>query len=283
MFSSIIKADEENFPKSFILLQQEAILANTSLLSGFEYLIRGHTEDVYKGAYYAAFFDLSIGIERLLKLSILTHSFIENDCSIPKPINFKKTYGHKILDLYSTVQKIDKYPTKIPVLEKLNHKILSFFQEFAEAKLGRYYNIEGLFNSEMTDPIQNWEKIMDDVKCNDITERTFHALECKVFRNINPALQLDDLAHNTGYVNGVYKYHLYQRVNRCMLWRIIGLLRPIIRMLNDMSMECHKIETEKLLQNMPSIPYFDEFFLFAYSSKEAVFRRKIWTTLAIPK
>jgi hypothetical protein len=283
MFTSIIKVDETSFSKSFVLLQQEGILANTSLLSGFEYLIRGHTEDAYKGAYYAAFFDLSIGIERLLKLTILTHSFIENGCNVPQPINFKKDYSHRLMDLYSNVQGIDKYATKIPELGNLDKKILSFLHEFAEAKLGRYYNIEGLFNSKMIDPILQWERVMDDIKCNDISESTFHNLESKVFSTINPALQLDDITHNTGYVSGVYKYYLYQRINRCVLWRIIEFLRPILRMLGDMSMECHRIETEQLSRSSPSIPYFDEIFLFAYSSKEAVFRKKIWTTLAIPK
>jgi len=283
MFAKIIQVDKSVFPKSFILLQQEAILTNTSLLSGFEYLIRGHTEDVYKGAYYAAFFDLSIGIERLLKLTILTHLFIENDCNIPKPINFKKDYGHNLLDLYSAVRNINQYDTIIPVLDNLDAKILSFLRDFAEAKIGRYYNIEGLFHSQMVDPINQWEEIMDHIKVSDIPERVFHSLEAKVFNNIDPVLQLDDIANNTGYVHSVYKYHLYAKINRYTLWRIIEFLRPILNMLDDMSMECHRMDTEELSRNCPSIPYFSEIFLFAYSDRQTVFKRKKWTSLAMPQ
>lgn len=69
MFSRLIQTNETFFPKSFWLLQQEAILANSCILTGFEFMIKGGFDDRNKGHYYTSFFQISIGIERILKLT----------------------------------------------------------------------------------------------------------------------------------------------------------------------------------------------------------------------
>ena len=60
------------FSISFQLLQQEAFLAQSNLLSGFDHLIKGSHVERHKGGYYVAFFSLSTALERFMKLLLAT-------------------------------------------------------------------------------------------------------------------------------------------------------------------------------------------------------------------
>lgn len=103
MFSKIIKVDISNFPRSFVLLQQEALLANASLLSGFEYLVKASFNDKGVGAYYAAFFDLTIGFERIMKLAIIAdHMWLRTTLNRPQ----KRKLGHMVMTSYLFIMTV---------------------------------------------------------------------------------------------------------------------------------------------------------------------------------
>lgn len=278
MFTKIIKVDESQFPASFTLLMQEAVLANSSLLSGFEYLVNGSFDVKGKGAYYAAFFDLTIGFERLMKLAIITDHMIRNDCKAHDSEKLKKEFGHNLLKLMNRSAEIcSKYD--VPVTEikvgEINHQILQFLTDFADAQKGRYFNITNTTHAD--DPIAKWKELLYEIARQDFSEQMFSDLETRVFRDINPALQLDDIAHNTGYVQSLYEYKKTLLANRYALWRIINILRPITELLSKISEKCHEIETTVRIQNFPSIPYFDEVFLFRFTDRKSAMRRKRWT------
>ena len=59
------------FDRKFTLLTQEAHLAKNTLLSGFDLLLKANFFQDKDGYFYSAFFNLSIGMERLLKLDAL--------------------------------------------------------------------------------------------------------------------------------------------------------------------------------------------------------------------
>ena len=50
MFTKMIKLDTRHFPKSWLLLQQEAILANSCIRTGFEFMVKGGYDDVIQRA-----------------------------------------------------------------------------------------------------------------------------------------------------------------------------------------------------------------------------------------
>lgn len=280
MFDSVYKVDIANFPNSFQLLQQEAILADSSLLSGFEYLVKGSFDAKGKGAYYAAFFDLSIGFERIMKLVIITDFVVDNDFKSYDPQKLKDDYGHKIKKLFEACFKIiEKYEIDLPESkeEDLNGQILTFLTDFADAQKGRYFNINN--TTKQDDPIDNWQTLLDAIARQDFSEAIWHRLESKTFNAISPALQLDDIANNTGYVKSVHQYHKTLLANRYALWRMIKLLEPLANTLGKISMKCHEIETGTSPQDYPSIPYFDEFFLFRHTQRREVMKRKRWTDL----
>ena len=56
-----------------------------------------------KGSFYSSFFQLSIGIERFLRLSSYSILMIENNLEARLPYTLKK-FSHNIAELHKTVQ-----------------------------------------------------------------------------------------------------------------------------------------------------------------------------------
>lgn len=139
------------------LLANEAALTASLLSNGLNALRRA---DVYnQGLYYQAFFSLSIGIERLLKMIILSQHRYENNGDFPTNINLRKL-GHDIV-------KLCEYIGVNFGTNTIYFDILSFLNVFA--KKSRYYNIDSMLNADIsyTNPLNDWavisEKILNSV------------------------------------------------------------------------------------------------------------------------
>jgi len=111
------------------LLANEASLTSSLLGSGLNALRRADTYN--KGLYYQAFFSLSIGIERLLKIIIINQYRCENEGTFPKDIKLKKL-SHNLIDLCEH--------TGISFRNSLHIKIIEFLSSFSTK--ARYYNID---------------------------------------------------------------------------------------------------------------------------------------------
>lgn len=285
MYDYLIEANTASWPRSFLLLQQEAILAKSSVLSGFEFMIKGGFDDVYKGHYYTAFFQLSIGIERMLKLAIISDHMFRNSYQ-PPDIKTIKAYGHDLLALYQRAREIsDTYSNVIfPVLEdkSIRNNILIFMNDFA-ASTGRYHNISNIAQVTNPDPLTTWWDIIDQIKCNDFSSRTHSWIESEVARRLNPNLQIQDIVENTGYVSGVYRFVMVDKANYYAVWNTLELIKPIIKLLSTISWKAHERDTSEqpIKYRAPHIPYYEEIFPILYTSKRDVLRRKRWTDLGL--
>ncbi len=90
---------DHNFPPSFLLLQQEGHLISSCLTNGLTELRAANVHN--KGAFYSALFNLSVGIERLLKAIVIIEHMLNNNLSVPNKRQLKR-YGHNIVELYDT-------------------------------------------------------------------------------------------------------------------------------------------------------------------------------------
>lgn len=91
------------FPSSFLLLQQEGYLISSCLGTGPTEFRNAHVHN--KDAFYIALFNPSIGIERLLKAIVIIDHMLNNSLSVPTKKQLK-SYGHNIVQLYNTCEKI---------------------------------------------------------------------------------------------------------------------------------------------------------------------------------
>jgi hypothetical protein len=85
------------FSATWYLLEQEGLLAQACLCNGLTALRRANLGDK-KGLFYSAFFELSIGFERVLKLVLILDHMARNQL-VPPDSKTVEDYGHKLRSL----------------------------------------------------------------------------------------------------------------------------------------------------------------------------------------
>lgn len=97
------------FDKKFTLLAQEAHLAKNTLLSGFDLLLKANFFKNTDGYFYSAFFHLSIGMERILKLAVITHYMLGNDYRSPTVKQLKKNLGMMLVSSIASAKSLCQF------------------------------------------------------------------------------------------------------------------------------------------------------------------------------
>lgn len=143
------------------LLLKEAGLASTCIGQGMTILKKANF--VNKWNYYQAFFLLTIGIERLLKIIIVTKYRVDNNSSFPNN-SYLKQLGHDIKKLMTIIEEYDLDKNEIEfITDDIQLDIIDFLTKFAKGS--RYYNLDALTGSEnQNDPLSDWKKIQEKIK-----------------------------------------------------------------------------------------------------------------------
>lgn len=274
----ILVQDISAFPKTFRLLQQEAILCRSCILTGLEHLLKGRIHGDQKGHYYSAFFQLSIGLERMMKLVYIAHYMLTNDIEAIDEKHLKKL-GHNLQKLYESAAKVavhyDSNCFGFTEVTKLDLSLLVFFDSFASAT-GRYYNISNLHSENSIDPIVKWRTVIDKIAKDDFSERLWNALERSTAKFAR-VLATGGVKFPEGYMDDVFADKVNERANYFAVWHIINLMKPLAETLDGVSMSLHHRDTQdKNGYNYPEFPYFDEFFDFCYYSKKDILKIKKW-------
>lgn len=160
-----------NFSPTFLLLQQEGYLISSSLSTGLTELRAAHVGN--KGAFYAALFNLSVGIERLLKVIVIIDHMLDNNLVAPTKRQLQKR-SHNILNLYDECRKLGaKQDVVIPSrteIDEINQKLLVLLSEFALS--ARYHNLDSLSYSQINlDPLNAWSEIVFCILRLDVSKR----------------------------------------------------------------------------------------------------------------
>ncbi|MCB9312419.1 MAG: hypothetical protein H6568_06605 [Lewinellaceae bacterium] len=140
------------------LLFKEAALSSMNLGVGLTFLRKYNFAQL--GFIYQAFFSLSVGIERLIKLMILYEYIYNNDNYPPK--NFLKSKGHDIEKLFEEAKILAKKYSQEHLIDKIekceiSSKIIKNLSDFA--KVNRYFQLDKLSGSNNTeDPIARWDR-----------------------------------------------------------------------------------------------------------------------------
>ncbi len=139
---------------------REANLACQLIGSGATALGRANYAD-NKGEYYSAFFGLSVGLERLVKLIVVADFAISNKGQMPTTDELRK-FGHKLCELIIKADTLAKkhrlnLTFRRPKTE-ISKQIVKCLDEFADAGKGRYANFEDLCGSKSgsNEPIRQW-------------------------------------------------------------------------------------------------------------------------------
>ncbi|MCR4705925.1 MAG: hypothetical protein K5641_07665 [Lachnospiraceae bacterium] len=199
-----------------VRMLEECELTSALLKSGLHSLRRAGMGE--KGIYYRAFFELSIAIERVLKIIIIMRYRRENEGAFPT-VNAENVVGHKLIELWRKAG--------IKELTGIHQKILVFLDEFAGYT--RYYNLDYIFekqgkNKNHGSVLSEWKGIQELISKKHGEKRYLHkeemsdmlAQNCKVLfygMEGDALTQIDyllDVAANADYIQGYSVLYVFE-------------------------------------------------------------------------
>ena len=139
-------------------MRREAALVRNLIGSGVTSLGKASYGDKI-GEYYAAFFGLSIGLERLAKLCIVVDYAIAHNGQTPTKLS---RFGHNLVKLLNYVDNSTaKYSLKLDYsrpTSRVSNAIVRCLDAFADAGRGRYANFAALGDPNLRheEPISKW-------------------------------------------------------------------------------------------------------------------------------
>ena len=276
------------FDKKFTLLAQEAHLAKNTLLSGFYLLLKANFFKDKDGYIYSAFFHLSIGMERILKLAVATHYMLENDYKTPTIKQLKKEFGHDVGELYRECQKLvpiyrasSKPAADLPIEDAA---LLDFFAEYGIGS--RYFNLNEVCEMKMDrSPLMKWldiaRALYEDHISWHVRERAASGLMHKMDRSGSPnsfTCNLDEGGHPMTIFDCLHRQMVVAKSAPIAIWRVVEVLRPIHYLLEAMAREARAYE-EKVNHSGMVIPHYEDFFYFLLADRESIKKRKTWLRL----
>lgn len=272
------------FSRTFTLLQQEGHLARASLLAGIDFLLRANLDERKIGNFYSSFFQLTIGIERILKLVVITNHMLENNYKPPTDGELKNKYGHNIKTTYlhalSVRNKWGDEKIMPPVSDSIDDKILDFLEKFANK--ARYYNLRELNNTTPDrGPLGDWYSICKKVanseiglvKLNKDSERIMHQMDQAGMVGYSATFDFD--GHPMTLFDEYWRMHVIQKVAPHVVFKIVQFITPLYDALRYITFEAVDYENKNQF-NLPVIPHLYEFFVFALANKPHALRRKSW-------
>jgi hypothetical protein len=274
------------FADSFVLLQQEGYLIRTSLAQGLTALRNANLSD--KGLYYAAFFGLSIGIERLLKVILILDHMARNSLNAPPTSTLRRQAGrtgHDLRALFAAAESIqsprDPHPLAFMRPQTLEHDILTHLSDFAEA-CGRYADLDALStNRPPADPLARWKDITSMILAIDVPQRSKRLARSKATA-VSTALA--DSAKVIAFDLDKRQLSVHEWVETPMMQdlaaaravvRVLRILSPLADFLEEVN-ERALNTVRRLAPHEPGVPFMREFFIYLTVDESVALRKKRW-------
>jgi len=272
------------FYKKFSLLTQEAHLAKNALLSGFDLLLKANFFQDKDGYFYSAFFHISIGMERILKLAVVTDYMLSNNYQTPTIKQLKKDFSHDIKTLYlESLNMMPRYLPNVIVPNRTNNDnaLIDFFTEYGTGT--RYFNLNEVCEAKMDrSPLDKWldlsRSIYEEYTLSQIRQKSAMNLIYKMDRvgsRNGFTFHLDEHGHQMTGFDCIHRQYLIEKSAPLIIWRLIELLQPIYFLLKAMACKATDYEIENKISSMV-IPHYEDFFDFLLAEKSTIKRRKKW-------
>ncbi|NGQ96597.1 hypothetical protein G3578_15650 [Brevibacillus sp. SYP-B805] len=252
------------------LLINEGYLASTSLNHGLTSLRKASLQ--FKGEYYQAFFQLSIGLERLMKLIILQEHMGKYK-KFPDNKSLR-VFGHNLIQLYERIMELtNEYNIEISSIDNISVKILKLLSEFAVSS--RYYNLDNLTGKKQGyNPLGQWRIIQNQItlkyfsnkKKKTVTKKSqifYQILDDVSFtlvydENNNVIHKVSELMINIEYAEKVQGYAVYH---------VYVVIKVLAQLLTEIEYKYHLYPCLR--------EFFEHFTLKDYTLTEIV-RKKRW-------
>jgi len=263
---------------SYLLLQQEGFLIQSCLTLGLSHLRSANVSE--KGNFYSASFQLSIGLERLMKAILIIDHMIKNNMSAPTIKEMKKK-GHKLAVLFDAVGELQIHSGPNPVSSfprtGTAFEILTLLGDFADNT--RYFNLNSLSQSQtVDDPLLRWSIIYSKILTEDITEKKRERI----------TQQSEMMAAMIGGLVSVFAHDLDQQplnVQKMLaspqlqdaaaphaVYYVTSVIHVLREVLNAISMGAYQVTAG----GPAAIPDMGEFFHWLWMDRASILRKKRW-------
>lgn len=267
--------------QQFRLLSQEGHLASRAFLSGFQEM--ASIDYDRPGTVYSTLFQLSMALERLMKIVIILDHMEHHNFSAPTDKELRKL-GHSLTALYSAAETVGG---RIGVIEgwfrtpAIQTEILSTLSEFAKGS--RYFNINQLVNGAGNiDPLTRWFSVHLKLAKASLSYKRRERMmarsraHCEAFGRLGwewgPKGQYDLT------VDVTYQLEMARVTRGHVVWSIIEILKPIYLVIEALEGALHKVELAKGI-TPPVVPHMTEFFPFVMTDRTTAIRSKRWMSL----
>ena len=267
------------FPREFHMLSQEGHLAQSSLLAGIEAL--GKLNYDKPGTFYAAFFQLSIGLERLMKIAVILDHKGRNGLRNP-PGKQVRALGHDLVEAYSLCKQLamarGNSADQWFDLDTVEHDVLVHISLFAQG--ARYYNLDSFSErQDFSDPIVEWAGVHRKIAnqyISGLRQKKINHLaiaHCNRFKLFGYERSIS--GEYRTQVDCTFEHELFKQSNRYCAWTVFRLLSPFYFLFIRLCDEIHQVEREKGIKQI-TVPYMHELFPFMLCDRATATRRKKW-------
>jgi hypothetical protein len=277
---------ETYFTQTFHVLEQEGFLAQACLCNGLTALRHANLGETQKGLFYSAFFELSIGFERMMKLIVILDHMGRHDLAPPAK-NRIEGFRHDLVKLFAEVKEIGT-SLGIEVLDQHNptsvsYRTLVFLNDFAHTD-GRYSNINHLIgksSASKAEPLGAWAQLAQGILLDCATTRERARVETSgklmgekigsmVFTLISDLNQATPDLRNL--VSNVAALDVASKHATIALVELIVSLRTIVEAVAYRADEAG----QEVHGDLANIPAMGEFFEFAWAEPSVVRRKMRW-------
>lgn len=268
----------------FQALAREMALANQIVGTGLT-AIRG-ADLSRKGIYSEAFFNLSIGLERMGKLIFIIDYCYTNQGVFPTDKELRK-FGHNLISIVEHAKKVrEKYPTDDVLAQwddsEIGASILDCLSTFADGT--RYFNLDYITNGktkQSVDPIKLWyetviQPALDKHYSKKARERD--ELKFKALGNFgwDKVIMVRFTAEDGSGINSFDELNLHAHSvrfgNKWAQLYLLRIVRFLSALLNDLSYKAYELRYD-------FIPHASDFFGRFYNDDKYFKSRKGWKTV----
>lgn len=267
------------FPREFHMLSQEGTLAQYSLLAGIEAL--GKLDYDRTGTFYPAFFQLSIGLERLMKIVVIVDHKSKNSLRNP-PGKHVRSLSHDLVAAYELCKKIaqERGCNMAQWYDKdtLEYDVLGHLSTFAEG--ARYFNLDSFSEKEtFSDPIAQWAYIHQKIANEYISGKRQIAINDLAIKHCDRYQMYGFGRTVTGeyrtQVDCTFIHELCRQANKYCVWTLFRLIAPFHSLLGQISRDIRAIEETKGIDAY-TVPDMEDFFPFMLCDMTTATRRQKW-------
>jgi hypothetical protein len=269
------------YPRTFVLLQQEGFLIKGCLTHGLTALRHARVDK--KDDVYSAFIQLSIGFERMMKVTLIVDHMARHHFQ-PPPYKTIKSYGHDLLRIFGKLADIavDDSDRPLDGVDKnsVEWQMFEYLSHFANTT--RYFNLDELgAGKTIADPLAQWKAIVERIVKEDVPRSRLNkaiaegALIWSSFVEHSVVLAHDAYGQPMDLSNAIAQPLLDDLAAPYAVWHMILLLKRIDALLHEVNRFADDVARRDGRTDQP-VPTMWEFFTFLYHDRAKCLATKRW-------